>query len=221
MQLLWSTKGTFQNGDMELNENIIPIAYYPGTGGHFLCHFLVNAKHKKQLHVRLSETNHSHYGLKDLPLDSDFKGHSDEHIINAVNKVIPFLYAKKPYFFPAHITSAKLINENFKRSIKIVYELDDIKEIATIYYKKFYLSSENTDKSKSLDHFINLAERSNCYNKKENNYPNILFLSWKEYFKGNTENFVEKLSLYTGIQKENFFVDSLLYWRKKTYECLE
>lgn len=204
-----------------LNEDIIPIAYFPGTGGNFLSHFLISAKFNKHILIRLSKTNHAHYCLRDMPSGYVFNGKDDKAVIDIILSQSVFSPAIEPYFVPAHIISADLLNSNFKRSIKIVYEPDDVKEISIIYYKKFYLSEENKDRSKNLDQLIGITRRSYHANKKENNCPNVLFISWKEYFKGDIESFITKLSNYTDINYSNFHKDSLIYWRMKTQECLD
>lgn len=217
-------------------EDIIPITFMGGTGGHFLCHFIVSAKRNNQDIIKLSEYGNAHWhSLKDFRGPILGVGGKDSIKINQlleqsknVDSSIP-----KPYYTNAHLLDLDLINSNFTKSIRIVYDLDDIDEIATVFYGKFAIDSREhlirlnllpeqfknyTPQKEELK--LDITSRCPHFSKKEN-MPNVLFVSWKELFKENINDLINKLSTFTSINPDNFSPDSLVLWRTKTQYCID
>jgi len=217
-----------------MNNDIIPITYFPGTGGNFLCHFLISAKLKNKELIKLGDTGNAHFnGLKDIRWSKERLNQTDDFIINFLpNPINKNAYAIPPYFCPVHLFDAKLINESFKRSIRITYDLDDVEDIGIIFFKKFYEPIINT-RSSELDRLVydnsgistleeiilDTKRNASCFTR-EMNMTNILFISWKEYFRGNIEDLITKLSSFTEINSFDFSRESLILWRGKTQHCL-
>jgi hypothetical protein len=131
---------------------------------------------------------------------------------------------EKPYYTNAHIVDVDLINSAFKKSIRITYDPDDISDISAAYYGKFRVDVRKT--KLSINHPANLEvtllqSKFNEKFKKNENMPNVLFVSWKELFKENIDDLITKLSIFTDINAENFSKESLIHWRNKTQYCID
>jgi hypothetical protein len=130
-----------------------------------------------------------------------------------------------PYYTVVHFTETKLLATNFKKAVRIIFDKDDIDDIAINFVTKYQvdtlgepyditrLDSLRTFKKKSIVKWHN-------YFLKED-YPNVLFISWKELFLGNIDELINKISEYTGIESEYFLKDSLIMWRIKTQQGLD
>ena len=211
------------NKDTLPTEDIIPITFMGGTGGNFLCHFIVSAKRNIQDIIELSEHGNAHENcLKDLSglhLGASYPDH--KKIDSILSSILIYDMAKKPYYTSSHVVDISLININFKRSIRIIYELDDIQEISTVFYGKFYIDESNTPfKSHNKFNKLNLIRWQSKFNYIENMH-NVLFISWKELFKGNIKELITKLSIFTEIDINNFSRESLMHWRDKTQYCID
>jgi hypothetical protein len=212
-----------------LNEDIIPISYSGGTGGNFLCHFLIGAKRNiKQLPV-LSEYGNAHYDcLKDFKSVWFTVNGSDLLNIKAMLRQPAYTTEEKPYFAAAHLIDANLVNSYFKRSIRITFEIDDINEVSSSFFGKFIKSAEfkiietthNLPTTTLTDIIASNVINSTLFVKDES-LTNILFISWKELFKGDIEELILKLSLFTNINPDNFSRESIILWREKTQYCLD
>jgi len=214
------------NKDMLPNEDIIPITYMAGTGGNFLCHFIISAKRNIKTVIKLSEHGNAHqHNLRDI---SGHPAGIPDPDIEKINFILSGLLrdtAEKPYYTPSHITDINLINDNFKRSIRITYDLDDISEIATVFYGKFVVDTYDPIKHNFMKQTPRTIKHGAISWKskftKIENMPNVLFISWKELFKGNVEELISKISIFTEIDTNNFSRESLIHWRNKTQYCID
>ena len=206
-------------------EDIIPVSFMGGTGGNFLCHFIVSAKRNVQDIIELSKYGNAHdHGLKDIdgpPYGIAMPDHIKiDYILNNLN----LTKVEKPYYTSAHLVDIDLINSTFKKSIRITYDLDDISDISAAFYGKSRIDVRKT--KLSIKHPANLEvtllqSKFNEKFKKIENMPNVLFVSWKELFKENIDDLITKLSTFTSISYVNFSVESLIQWRTKTQYCLD
>lgn len=207
------------------NEDIIPITYVRGTGGNFLCHYIVSAKRNIQDVIELSQYGNAHENcLKDIFGPPDGIPQPDIEKINFILNQLPYKDAGKPYYTSAHLSDINLINANFKRSIRITYDLNDCQEISTIFYGKFTVNNHDTSinniKSQTLSYIKLGPIKWQPQFAKIENMPNILFISWKELFKGNIDELTTRISIFTNIDPNNFSKKSLEHWRDKTQYCL-
>jgi hypothetical protein len=212
-----------------MNEDIVPIAFMGGSGGNFLCHFIISAKRKDKTLPNLSLHGNVHdNNYKDL--DGPALGHTHPD-----SEKIKFLLSQEisdnvkmtppPYYTVVHFTETKYLATNFKKAVRIIFDKDDIDDIAINFVTKYQvdtlgepyditrLDSLRTFKKKSIVKWHN-------YFLKED-YPNVLFISWKELFLGNIDELINKISEYTGIESEYFLKDSLIMWRIKTQQGLD
>jgi hypothetical protein len=191
-----------------------------GSGGNFLCHFIVSAKRNIKDVIKLSEHGNAHsFCFKDIPGPVQGLSTFDLSKIKYIFSQSPIIGLIKPYYTSAHLIDINTINSYFSRSIRITYEVDDIPDIATVFYGKFIVDGGKT--KRTIENISAEPYRwINNFSFKEN-MPNVLFVSWKELFKGNIEEFISKLSIFTGINKDNFSRESLIHWRNKTQYCID
>ena len=213
------------NRDMLPTEDIIPISFMSGTGGNFLCHFIVSAKQNAEDIIELSKYGNAHAKcLKDI-IGPPYGVTMPDHVkIDYILNNAKLAKVEKPFYTNAHLVDIDLINSAFKKSIRITYDLDDIPEISAAYYGKFQVDVRKT--KLSIKHPVNLEVTllQSKFNEKFikiENMPNVLFVSWKELFKENIDDLITKLSTFTSISYVNFSVESLIQWRTKTQYCLD
>ena len=213
---------------MKPTDDIIPIAFMGGSGGNFLCHFIISAKRKDKTLPILSEHGnvHNDHNYKDLngpalgPKDPD-----SEKLKFLLSQEISDKVKPPPYYTVVHFTETKLLATNFKKAIKIIFDKDDIDTISINFITKYQVDTlgEPYDpiRLRSMRMFtrMSIAKWHNYFLKED--YPNILFISWKELFLGNINDLINKISEYTGIESEYFLKDSLIMWRIKTQQGLD
>jgi hypothetical protein len=206
------------------NEDIVPITFMNGTGGNFLCHFIVMAKRNIKDILELSKHGNAHeFGIKDVGTCAIGINSPDKDKVEFLLSQSPIFATEKPYYTSCHIRDLNIVNDNFKKSIRIVYDKEDIEEINHVFYGKWFIDNDIKKRVKpmyksQIGVFINFYR--NDFIEIEN-MPNVLFISWKEFFKGNIEKFITKLSIFTGINVNNFSRESLLHWRNKTQYCID
>ena len=204
-------------------EDIIPISYIGGTGGNFLCHFIVSAKRNIKNVITLSEHGNAHeFSLKDLVTFSKGINWPDKDKIDFLLSQSPDPTIKKPYYVSCHIKDVNLIKNTFKKSIRIVYDLDDLEEITTVFYGKWAI--DDTQKIRPIykkEFYMRDIHKQHQNFNKITDMDGILFISWKEYFKGNIDDFIKKLSTFTNIDVKNFSKESLIHWRSKTQDFID
>lgn len=221
------------NKDMLPTEDIIPITYMSGCGGNFLCHFIVSAKRNIQDIMEFSKYGNAHKnGMKDIgSLPYGFLTPDQEKI----DYVLSHLHEQsmmnhslvKPYYTSLHVQDIDILNNNFKKSIRITYEPDDIDELVAVYRGKWFVDSFDRNATIKMSDSVHLYFSKKNLNKmnkffcKIENMTNVLFISWKELFKGNIDNLVTNLSTFTHIHTVNFSNEALIQWRDKTQHCID
>jgi len=212
-----------------MNEDIVPIAFMGGSGGNFLCHFIISAKRKDKTLPNLSPHGNVHdNNYKDLDGPALGVVHSDlEKIKFLLSQEISdnVKLTPPPYYTVVHFTENKLLAANFKKAIRIIFDKDDIDDIAINFVTKYQVDTlgepYDITRLNSLRTFKKMSiVKWHRYFLKED-YPNILFISWKELFLGNIDELINKISEYTGIESEYFLKDSLIMWRIKTQQGLD
>ena len=202
------------------SDDIIPITYIGGTGGNFLCHFIVSAKRNNKDIIKLSEHGNAHsFCVKDIIGPGQGLLTPDLFKIKYILSQLPSDGSTKPYYTTAHLIDINTINSYFSRSVRITYEVDDITDIATTFYGKFIVDCKKPKKSIkniSVEHYRWINE----FSFKEN-MPNVLFVSWKELLNENVNDLISKISIFTDIDKDKFLPESLMHWRDKTHMCIK
>jgi len=212
---------------VQKNIDIIPIRYMSGTGGQFLSSFITAAKTKNNQAIRLSLFGNAH--TNNL-LDFSLPGHPafgpdrpDSLKIDATLNLIGNEGSVPIYYSAMHFMDIKLLLTTFDRVISITYDIDDVSDIALIFYGKFYIDElqSNTDISNHRYVTMKITLKYSSRFFKEYESDNVLNVSWKELFHLDTNILVEKISAFTSIPKENFNISNLLEWRKVTLQCLD
>lgn len=216
-----------------MNEDIIPITYMGGTGGNFLCHFIVSAKLNSNHRIPFSNHGNVHaFGMRDLPTLPTSIFDNDQDKINYLFLQLSQDQQKfghrlvKPYIVALHLLDINMINSIFKKSIRITYDLDDINDITNSYYGKFYLDAKDPLTIKYPHSFIKKNIKKEITDlisdfSEIKNIPNVLFVSWKELVYNNIDTLVIRLSKFTDIDSNSFSKEALTEWRTKTHYCIE
>jgi hypothetical protein len=206
----------------------IPITYMGGTGGNFLCHFIVSAKKNIKDTVQLSPYGNAHdYGMRDFVKTSlKIIGPDIDKINFILNQSVLTSDAVEPYYTSTHVVNLKLATTHFAKVIRITYDLDDTPDLSKVMFGKWYIdvcnqppADENANTATPASLEIVLRVYANRFKKED--FPDVLFISWKELFKGNIEELVNKISSFTNIDSNNFSISSLTHWRNKTQQCID
>jgi len=193
-----------------------------GTGGNFLCSFIIAAKNNNQMPFVLSHHGNMHENsLKDIPTQPTSIEDLDQLKIDSIiNGKVP----TKPscYYTSSHISDLQLLQNYFERSIRITYENTDILEISSVYIGKFWLDQKSYTKDINALYKMSI-NNLNKYQTKFYEQPidNVLFISWNTLLHGDSLILIEKLSNFTQIPIENFNIDNLYHWRERTRLCIK
>jgi hypothetical protein len=214
---------------IQKNIDIIPIRYISGTGGQFLSNFITAAKNNNKYDIALSVHGNAHQNnLSDfiIPKNSAF-GPCAQHDPLNIDAMLK-LTGKEgsvPVYYPAmHLMDIELLLSTFDKVISIIYDIEDISDIALIFYGKFYLDEPQSNNNISFSHRYVTTKITLKYSHrffKEYESDNVLNVSWKELFHLDTNILIEKISAFTRIPKENFNISNLLEWREATLQCLD
>jgi hypothetical protein len=201
-------------------EDIIPISFMSGTGGNFLCHFIISAKINDNHNVSFSKYGNAHSGIRDLEMLP--KGGLVDQ-----DKILDYIFSQtikpnsiKPYYTPAHLVDINLINATFKKSIRITYDFDDVPELYKVCYGKTTIDSSNPSNVVAYQPTKLIYYKYSTIFKKIENMSNVLFVSWKELFKGNIDDLTNKISTFTHINSDNFSKETLVNWRNITQNAI-
>ena len=200
--------------------DIIPISYMSGTGGNFLCHFIVSAKYNDfdKYALKLSIYGNAHGNGADIPIAPYAPYDSDEKKIDYLLSYDIATDKIKPYYTLGHIVDSQLITKNFKKSIRITYDKDDIDLLTNIFIGKYVSDSKNLVRNK-LSIFIPATKFQlvkNSTNFVYEQHDNVLYVSWKNIYHDNPSILIDKLHKFTDIPVINFSIDQLLQWRDTT-----
>jgi len=214
-----------------MNRDIIPINYAGGTGGNFLCHFIVTAKYNnyEKYKLLLSRYGNAHSSVKDFPGAPYPLQVPDDIKVNYLLTTLPDGSDKtKPYYSVAHILNNQTILDNFEKSIRIVYDKDDFEELTMVFMGKYALDCEEKIFNETTDtlwhHLPSMRfffKKYSKYFKYEEGHDNVCYVTWKELYHLDPSVLIEKLSNFTGIPKENFSKEHMYVWRKATAFCID
>lgn len=171
-----------------------------------------------------------------------------EHHLNFIKEASVNPEEGLPFFFSIESPpSAKEMSKNFNKFVYIGYDEDDIDQISRVFFVKrcidgvYFKDSEgnfvssdgeltwNTDISKQYSAPEELFELFDSFAKynvdtfKESQTLNNnggLNISWKEYTAGDIDQFINKLSTFTGYRESSFDQEALVEWRKLTFDCI-
>jgi|688.fasta_scaffold537629_2 hypothetical protein len=211
------------------NNNIIPIVYMGGTGGNFLGYLLTSAKLKITDGIVFSKYGNAHESIKEInqpPLGNTIQGTMDDTMLDLILNIKPINHkSQPPYFCPCHVKHMNRVKDLFQTSIQITYEKEDIDDLALIFMGKWWIDSKNRSKllvnSTSVINLFKLDYNVHLLNYPPIIDPSVLIVTWHELFKGDSALLVQKLSHFTSIPKENFLVNKLIEWRRRTKNGIE
>lgn len=191
------------------------------TGGHFLAHLLIKAKHNSFEPMFLSTHGNAHGNLQDLANCPGGIPESDQDKIEHV-LTTPIVGTMKPYFVPMHMSDIDLARKHFDKSIRITYESSDIEQLAVLYLLKYHIDVEDIDPNKYTRKVTKRIDFLQQYLPlfSELLDQNILCVSWKDLFLNDMEVLIAKLSGFAGIPASNFNRESIIRWRLATLDAL-
>lgn len=202
--------------------DIVPVTFIHGTGGNFLCSFIVAAKNNNQSPFILSDHGNMHENaLKDIPTKPYSVEQSDQVKIDSIfNTEIASTYS--PYYTASHIVDLQLLQTYFARSIRITYENTDIPEVSYAYMGKFWMDQKSYKKDISNLYKMNVISLTKYQPKfSKQLIDDVLFISWNDLYVGDMSSLIQKISNFTLIDKNNFNINTLCLWREKTSFCID
>ena len=211
-------------------DSIVPVTFAPGSGGHFLCKFIMSAKFKSTNLISIDPIfGHAHNKLKDAGMLDIILNRLFTDPMLMINKLKNELDNRSdisstlppPYYQPCHISDINLLKQYFVKVIKISYlekDITDIAKIKIIKNNKFSTDFENLAVSIYNESLLLNIHRLNFISTDTDD--NILTISWDILLYNDPNILVEKLSKFTGYPVEDFSIPDLLFWRKLTEDVL-
>lgn len=209
--------------------DIIPINFFGGCGGMFLCNWLTSAKLNATTEYTVSRYGSMHQGVRDLEIGT----HRHDVLAPLTDKLeyiknLEFVAPgpkAPPYFTTIHHNgNASELLEHFEKVIHIHYSREDIREIGLIFLCKNYLESNNIDDAVTIAEELLLRGNRHYYTLlkvySEVESDHICNVSWSDMYHNDPEILLNKVSMFTNIPKENFTISNLLLWRQATREGL-
>ena len=192
-----------------------------GTGGNFLCSFIIAAKNNNQSLFKLSEHGNMHSNaIKDIATPAHSIEYIDQYKINSIVEA-PIDSNSAPYYTSSHIVDLELLHNYFFRSIRIIYSTENIPEIGYTYVGKFFVDEKHYIKNIPMLYKMTI---NNLYKYQpkftEQDIPNILYISWNELYKDDSSLLLGKISKFTSIDIDKFNISNLIQWRESTSNCI-
>jgi hypothetical protein len=204
------------------NNSIIPITFMSGTGGNFLCSFIVAAKNNNQSSFQLSEHGNMHSNaIKDIATPAHSIEYIDQHKINSIIEA-PINSNIIPYYTSSHIVDLNLVNTYFHKSIRIIYSTENIPEIGYTYVGKFFVDEKQYIKNMSVLYTMTI---NNLYKYQQQftnqDVTNVLYISWDDLYKDDITLLLDKISKFTSIDVDKFNISNIIHWRERTSNCIK
>jgi hypothetical protein len=208
-----------------LCNDIVPILYAGGTGGHFLSYLISAASSCEIPVITFSPNGNAHAFVAPVSVDGQGMNTDPMTIINGL--LLSLLSVPKtkvePFYCPVHICDLDSALHHFNKVIHITYTTSDIITLSKIFVAKWFIDGAG-DTSNILRTFN--AHRhlltSNLLNFKlgDDLSPSLLQISWDTLYQGDPALLIYKLSKFTGIDENRFSKDSLQEWRNLTRKCI-
>ena len=188
-----------------------------GTGGNFLCSFIIAAKTNNQSSFQLSEHGNMHSNaIKDIATPAHSIEYIDQHKINSIIEA-PINSNITPYYTSSHIVDLQLVHTYFLKSIRITYTTENVPEIGYTYVGKFFSDEKHYIKNMPVLYKMTI---NNLYKYQPQftpqTVPNVLYISWDELYKDDISSLLVKISKFTSIDIDKFNISNIKHWRERT-----
>ena len=191
-------------------DHIYPIAYLGGSGGAFLTSWLNNAAYGSPIIIN-PNVGHAHHSS----MYGGFGEFVDQNLAVEIlrNK---FTKSKTKWFVSSHIVDDTILLNNFAKSTKIIYDEDDVLEIAISFTCKNY---PHTSKIANEMLYVRLDKTKHFHNKMSIPLPETersTNVSWKMLVHDDPVKIRDHLANFYDIKYTRFSMSALERWRKIT-----
>lgn len=199
--------------------NIIPISFVPGSGGRFLNYILNSTRSTTTIDTNI-DLEHM---FKLVVAFGNMKLQSQSMLVPVQEQLNDLLnYAIDSNsditeYCGCHVLDVPILLNNFEKVIQITYEESDILDIS------FSFIAENIpdDLRMIVSATVNNNMKYISSFKTEGDNPSLLRISWKELYKEDITNIVEKLNNFLNLSTDTIKVDELLEWRNETHTNIQ
>jgi hypothetical protein len=209
--------------------HIMPVTFFGGTGGHLLRSLLIDSKIGSQTPWRFSPYGNAHNAPTEQYTDSFRTSHGlytdISEIMSAINDSKGYFNPLETYYEQFHIVNLRDVMSNFYKSIRICYNVKNIREISLTYLAKSGIDGGNIIDCNNVEELRNYCLRRHILGVKYHNDfqiveqgDRILCVTWDEILKENPNQLFDKLTVFTGLEK--FSLDKLLLWRELTLKAI-
>lgn len=191
-------------------DHFYPIAYLGGSGGSFLASWLNNAAYGYPIILNTKNGN-AHRSSRPAGF-----GISSDQTLAVESLKEKFINERHKLFIGCHIINDSLLLENFTKVAKIVYDQNDMAEIAISFCSKILHPKSNL-KYEDIMYRISYTRQFNnnmfALLPETENSTNI---SWKALLYEDPTKLVDHLSKFYSIDSAKFDLIELVRWRKLT-----
>jgi len=199
--------------------NVIPISFVPGSGGRFLNYILNSTRSTTTIDTNIDLA----HMFKLVVAFGNMKLQSQSMLVPVQEQLNDLLnYAIDSNvdvieYCSCHVLDVPILLNNFEKVIQITYEESDILDIS------FSFIAENIpdDLRMIVSATVNNNMKYISSFKTEGDNPSLLRISWKELYKEDITNIVEKLNNFLNLSTDTIKVDELLEWRNETHTNIQ
>jgi hypothetical protein len=196
-----------------MNSLILPISYIGGSGGNFFASWLNNAAHGYEI----TFSNHGNVHTNKYSGSGSIFSNPHE-IFDDIQKTATHAH---PHFYAVHIVNDEFLLANFAKVCKITCCETDKYDIATNFYAKWFLDSENnatlttpsefiSNRITRVDHIYTLMSFSLPENNQSTN------VSWRDLVYSDSNTLISRMSQFYKISSSKFNCAALNHWRSLT-----
>lgn len=201
--------------------NVIPIAYFGGSGGLFLSAFCNAAYQNNNTEVMFSSRGNAH--------SSKFASHGGPKRVtseqeHSVLRLIESRKYRSFEFVASHITEDSLF-DYFEKNIKIALTEDDLHEVNLAFIGKYHHDDQQHSPRCFMGVYrrrLKLLQGNLCsWFLKPSLREDTLNITWPQMIREPAEILINEISQFTNIPAKNFNVGTLLQWRTKTLNGID
>jgi len=214
-----------------LYKHIIPVIYHGGTGGHFVAALLNRARNNKKDPgdncYGLSEFGNCHRSDIDLGSSGGLDVPFETQMVLLRTKIAENTPEHYPCYPPMHLRDWLKFKETFERTIKIIYDQDDVVEIGKVFLVKWGVDENLLPASRVQIRGWGAYQKNAILRRQPEWSPEtqwgdrVANISWRELTREDPQIVTDRLSRLTGLAQDHFDMGFMEEWRRRTRAAID
>lgn len=175
----------------------------------------------------LSEFGNCHRSNRDLGSLGGFQIPFEAQMISLRTKIAENTPEYYPCYPPMHLRDWPKITETFERTIKIIFDRDDVIEIAKVFLVKWGVDENLLPPTQGQIRGWNAYQKSMILRKQlewgaETQWGDrVANISWRELTRLDPKIVINRLSSFTGLAQDHFDLGFIQEWRTRTRAAID